>query len=249
MKATLLWHASLALLTQATLSSARAEELYANDFNGPPGSSYPERTSSAIVYASPAAPPGKGVRPAPLVTSVESPNHAQRFLGEFGGPASGAPGDPGYNRTRVEQTVSLALHDLPAHTALRVSFDLYILKSWDGRSPVYGPDRWSLKIAGGATLLETTFSNNPKVAEEGSSQDYPQPGSPPRSGAVSTGTLGYSPFFRDSIYHFAFTVAHAERRLTLEFGSSLMEGKGIADESWGLDNVRISSVTLEAERP
>jgi len=51
----------------------------------------------------------------------------------------------------------------------------------------------------------------------------------PRTGAVSTGTLGYSSFFKDSIYHLEFTFPHSERELRLNFQSSLFEGKGPAD--------------------
>ena len=232
----------LAIFAYFSVVPVLAEDVYVNDFNGPLGSKYPEWTSSAISYASTANPPGKGTLPPPMVTNVESPNHAQRFIGEFGGPQIGVPSDSGYNHTRVEQTVSLALHDLPPHTKLKVSFDLYILRSWDGLSPAYGPDGWSLGIAGGRTLFATTFSNNPKSKTEGSYQDYPSPKSAPQKGAASTNTLGYSTFFTDSIYHLDFTFEHSDSNLTLNFSSSLFEGKGTADESWGLDNVRISSV-------
>ena len=242
MSAKVILVSNLALLVCIFAVPVMADDVYVNDFNGPIGAKYPEWTSSAISYVSMANPPGKGALQAPVVTNVESPNHAQRFLGEFGGPRIGVPADPGYNHTRVEQTVSLALHDLPAHTALKVSFDLYILKSWDGLSPAYGPDRWSLGVTGGSILLATTFSINPKVKTEGSYQDYPQPNSMPRSGAASTNTLGYNAFFADSIYHLDFTFAHSGNNLTLNFSSSLFEGKGVADESWGLDNVRIATV-------
>jgi hypothetical protein len=227
---------------QICVRPAVAGDVYFNDFNGPLGSEYPEWKSSAITYASLDNPPGKGTLARPAVGNVESPNHAQRFLGEFGGPQIGVPGDPGYNHTRVEQTVSLSLRDLPPHAMLRVSFDLYILKSWDGLSPAYGPDRWSLGIEGGPVLFASTFSNNPKVKPEGSYQDYPRPGSAPRSGAASTNTLGFGTYFGDSIYHLDFTFAHSERNLTLNFTSSLFEGKGTGDESWGLDNVGIKIV-------
>ena len=216
--------------------------VYFNDFNGPLASQYPEWTSSIIEYASSGTPPRTGMLPAPAVRNVDSPNHAQRFLGEFGGPPIGAPGDPGYNHTRVEQTVSLACHNLPDHRRLRVSFDLYILKSWDGTSPEYGPDQWSLAVAGGSRLFASTFSNNPKFEREGSYQDFPYPRSQPRSGAISTNTLGFGTFFGDSIYHFDFVFPHSDNNLTLHFSSSLFEGKGTADESWGLDNVRVSIV-------
>ena len=226
--------------------AARAGQVYSNGFNRPVGRTYPEWTSSPINYTSATQPPRHGTLPAPEVATVESPNHARRFLGEFGGPAIGKPGDAGWNRTRVEQTVSLALRDLPAHAALKVSFDLLILKSWDGNSPAYGPDRWSVAVTGGPTLLATTFSNNPKVATEGSYQDYPKPQSAPRTGAVSTGTLGYSEFFKDSIYGMQFTFPHSAKELRLDFQSSLFEGKGPADESWGFANVVIETVPLAA---
>jgi hypothetical protein len=220
-----------------------AADVYFNDFAGPLGSQYPEWASSPIAYASATNPPGTGVLPPPSVTNCESPNRSQRFLGEFGGPRVGAPGDAGYNRTRVEQTVSLTLHDLPPHSALNLSFDLYIMKSWDGDSPVYAPDRWSLAVAGGPVLLAATFSNNPKVRTQGSDQDYPSPRSPPRTGAALTNTLGCN-FFGDSVYPLSFTFAHTGRDLKLNFSSSLFEGKGVADESWGLDNVRITTAGL-----
>ncbi len=231
----------LALTAYISVSPVSADDVYFNDFNGPVGSKYPEWTSSAITYASTATPPGKGTLPPPMVSSTESPNHAQKFLGEFGGPPIGMAGDPGYNHTRVEQTVTLSLHDLPQHTKLKVSFDLYLLKSWDGTSPAYGPDRWSLVIAGGRTLFASTFSNNPKVQTEGCYQDYPHPKSAPQSGAASTKRLGYSDYFTDSSYHFDFTFEHSDSKVMLNFCSSLFEGKGTADESWGLDNVKVST--------
>jgi hypothetical protein len=215
--------------------------VYANDFNGPVGSTFPEWTSSPITYVKTVT-KESGALPAPAVATVESPNRQQRFLGEFGGPAIGRPGEPDWNRTRVDQTVSLALADLGPHTKVTVAFDLYVLKSWDGNSPQYGPDRFTVAVAGGPVLLDTTFSNNPKVREDGSYQSYPaangdRADNPPQTGAASTGTLGYSDFFKDSVYHFSFTFSHTGPSLRLDFGSSLFEGKGAGDESWGLDNV------------
>jgi hypothetical protein len=215
-----------------------AREIYFNDFNGPPGSVYPEWISSAITYASRTNPPGSGVLPPPPVTNTDSTNGTRQFLGEFGGPRIGRPGDPGFNHTRVDQTISLTLTNLPPHSTLRLTFDLLVLKSWDGNSPMYGPDCWKLSVADGPVLLDTTFSNNPKVAREGSDQNYPQLCAMPRTGAARTNSLGYK-FFGDSIYPMEFTFAHSATTLKLDFRSSLFEGKGLADESWGLDNVRL----------
>ena len=231
---------SLGIIAWAAMGSAFGQIVYSNDFNQSPGTRYPEWTSSQIEYASTTNPPGAGTLPAQTITNADAPSHAQRFLGEFGGPVIGAPGDPGYNHTRVQQTVRLTLNDLPLHRHLRIAFDLYILKSWDGNSPMYGPDRWSFGVGGRPPLLATTFSNNPKVEKEGCYQDYPRPSSPPRSGAVSTNTFGFRPYFGDSVYHLEFVFEHSDPQLVLEFAGDLFEGKGVPDESWGLDNVEVS---------
>jgi hypothetical protein len=227
--------------------------IYRNDFNGPIGSSFPEWTSSPIAFHKTVT-GEKGALPAGAVATVESPNRRERFLGEFGGPPVGRPGDPDWNRTRVDQTVILALKNLGAHTRAVVSFDLYVLKSWDGNSRPYGPDRFMLRVAGGSVLLDTTFSNNPKVREDGSYQCYPGSSgeavsNPPQTGAAEIGILGYSNFFKDSVYHLSFEFPHADSTLTLEFSSGLFEGKGTADESWGLDNVVVSADVPAGSEP
>lgn len=226
----------------------QAAEIYSNDFNGPPGSKYLEWSSSAISYVSATGRPRSGVLPPAKVTNCASPNGAQKFLGEFGGPPVAAPGDADYMRVRVEQTISLTLTNLPSHGTLKLSFDLYILKSWDGNSPAYGPDRWRLAVSNGPVLLDTSFSNNPKVKDDGSYQDYPRPGSPPRTGAISKNTLGYNAFFGDSIYRFEFAFAHSASTVTVNFSSSLFEGKGTEDESWGLDNVVVSTASVSPRK-
>jgi hypothetical protein len=177
------------------------------------------------------------------VSNVESPRGGRRFLGEFGGPRI----DPKAG-TRVRQTVRLRLDQLPPHNEVTVSFDLLILKSWDGSSPGYGPDRFALKVGGGATLLDSTFSNNPKLESDRSFQDYPRPDSPPRSGASSVNDYGYD-FFGDSTYRLSFRFPHAGDSLTLEFASDLFEGKGAGDESWGLDDVVVRVAEEPLARP
>ncbi|HEY3267723.1 MAG TPA: DUF642 domain-containing protein [Armatimonadota bacterium] len=168
-----------------------------------------------------------------------TPRHApDRFLGEF---STGA--------------VTLSLGALPAHEALTVSFDLYIIRSWDGndtrdlgRGPV-GPDPFSV-IADGQTLLDTTFS------AWGGSMDEPQsyPAAfnkaqsvnlPARIGAAENDTLGfrYDGYVQDSIYRFSFTFPHVSSNLAVRFQSIPNEGMG--NESWGLDNMAVSVVPLD----
>lgn len=111
----ILGNAGLALMMLALVacSDSVAVEVYSNRFEAPLGTHFPEWTSSAIRFRSAADPPGAGELPPQEVINCESPNRAQRLLGEFGGPKIGTAADPGYNRTQVEQTIHFALSDLP----------------------------------------------------------------------------------------------------------------------------------------
>ena len=61
---------------------------------------------------------------------------------------------------------------------------------------------------------------------------------PGGTGAVENDTLGYS-FFGDSVYRLTYTFANLSDALTLNFiGSNLQD---ISDESWGLDNVKVTA--------
>ena len=235
-------HVSISVIA-VLIASAFGDEVYFNDFNAAPGTTYPEWTSTGYSNsANRAGTVAVGSGPQ-AVAIVESPNGEERFLGEFGGRAilTARPFDP-QHFVRVDETVTLTLSNLKPHTAVTLTFDLYILKSWDGNNPNYGPDRWSLSVQGGPTLLDTTFSNNPKTgAYDLSLQNYPESYSAHQTGAAAVNTLGYK-FYGDSIYHLSFTFAHIGAKLALNFSSSLFEGKGTGDESWGLDNVRVSTI-------
>jgi SAM-dependent methyltransferase len=56
---------------------------------------------------------------------------------------------------------------------------------------------------------------------------------------VAVNTLGHR-FFGDSTYHLEFTFPHTEDKLALEFASDLFEGEGTEDESWGLDDIKVT---------
>jgi hypothetical protein len=163
-------------------------------------------------------------------TSVSTtPAGANRFLGEFSA-----------------QTVTLALADLPTHTDITVSFDVYIIRTWDGNGiPENGPDQLKVAVAGGPTLLHTTFSNLPNQTNHRQAYPdaYPGGDNPALTGAAEMGTLGYPPRggflnFGDSVYQLSFTFPHTESALTLDFSGINLQS--IFDESWGLDNVVVA---------
>ena len=86
----------------------------------------------------------------------ETPVGGRRFLGQFG-----------------SETVTLSLdadsidQDIDVMT---VSFDLFVIRTWDGNHAAAdsGPDRFTLSLGDGTTLLDTTFSNgHPSSAAAG----------------------------------------------------------------------------------
>src|ERR1700683_1201167 len=161
----------------------------------------------------------------------------REFLGQFG-----------------STSLSLSLNNLAVHSALTVTFDLFIIQSWDGTvTSSQGPDVWDLSVAGGQTLLHTTFANN------GDSQAYPGafPGAsnPTQTGATEVDTLGYTfdygPDFggilpNDSVYHLSFNFPHSSSSIQLVFTAALMPtGEPITDESWGLANFTVAGTVAE----
>lgn len=119
-------------------------------------------------------------------TTDVTPIGAKRFLGQFG-----------------NQTVTLTLSNLPLHGEVHLSFDLFIIRSWDGDAgPVpegyargVGPDIWSLDIKRGPRLIQTTFDNRSLLPgapfyRQSYPGQYPSAGYPPQTASSESNTLG-----------------------------------------------------------
>ena len=182
--------------------------------------------------------------------------------------ASGAAVTPGISTTPVgnrqflgqfgNTTATLSLAGLPAHDAVTISFDLYVINSWDGSDVLrkWGPDGWSFAIDG-QSQLSTTFSNQPLPSPGAANnvqtfggQWLPAGTYPAFTGAAEVNTLGYK-FYRgsyqrlesmDSVYRFTYTVPHAGDSVRFDFRGFGLQG--LSDESWGLDNVRVTATEL-----
>ena len=170
----------------------------------------------------------------PLVIS-STPSGARNFLGNLG-----------------RETARLSLDTLPPHRTVSVRFQLLILDSWDGGRYGSGWDRWILDVVSGPRLIETTFYNNnedpdlaqlPLQAFPGTVTQSFQPG---MTGAIEKRTLGYGKdwdgngklYDRSAVYDIEVVFPHSSAKLALDFtGAANQE---TADESWGLDNVRVS---------
>lgn len=170
-------------------------------------------------------------------TTSLTPVGSRRFLGMF-----------------QQETVNLTLDNVPDNQTVTVSFDLYIINTWDGSQLVdplsnpphtVGPDIWELNVAGGPTLLHTTFSIFDGTKAIHSFRSFPQsfPGSYPtdsflaRTGAVENDTLGY--FEGDSVYHLEFDFDHSTGPVVLNFSS---EHPVTDPEVWGIDNIVVTAV-------
>jgi len=154
----------------------------------------------------------------------------RKFLGQF-------------NNNNIRLTLSC----LPPHEMLRIAFDLFMIRSWDGNvitsgESTVGPDLWSFGVSNDPVLV-TTFSN-----WIGGYQAYPM--AYPRgnmlafTGASEINTLGfeYGDIPMDSVYHMSFLVPHKIDFLVIEF--SALGLQSLSDESWGLDNINVSIADL-----
>lgn len=151
--------------------------------------------------------------------STEITPSGERFLGQF-----------------ASDAITLTLSNLPTHNQVRITFDLYLIRSWDGNNTDFGPDIWELSLDGNSILL-TTFSNF-DASRQAYPGSYPGGDFPPRTGAAANNSLGYlwegEP--KDSTYHLTFVIDHTATDLEALFSGTLQVA---TDESWGLDNIEV----------
>lgn len=120
--------------------------------------------------------------------------------------------------------------DTPARSGgsmqvISITFDLYILDSWDGTTLNFGQDRLGMKVNG--TELFGAFFNNQSAAD-----NFRRPDDGPRD-------MGWNRW-NDSVYRdirVDFLVSGELEHLRFKWQGTA--DQGIDDESWGLDNVRI----------
>jgi hypothetical protein len=201
------------LAASLAFAPAQAATVYSNDFEAPAVGTSPGAEWSAN-------------------TEVNVTPTGRKFLG--------GTGDASNSLGLGNETATLSLGGLGLHDTVTVSFDAYIINSWDGAAGNgdAGPDEFRF-ISDGTTRLDTTFSN---VNEFGRTQNYPNATGgatvPAHTGAAEVDTLGYS-FFGSTVYALSFTFAHTGGGLTLDWLSLGLQG--LTDESWGIDNLVVST--------
>ena len=166
-----------------------------------------------------------------FLTSV-TPVGARRFLGEFS-----------------NELVRLTLTNLPPHTNVTVAFDLLLIRSWDGTR---GDDIWELNVDGTAPLLHSIFQvHDTFTTPPFPHQSFPDPfltgSNAAFTGASEIDTLGYfySGNAEDCVYRMTYSCFHTNSSLQINFVG--LTDEPIANESWGLDNVRVTLAAGAAE--
>ena len=166
-------------------------------------------------------------------TVETAPLGGQKILGQFS-----------------NQTVTLTMDEIRAGERVLLSFDFCAIRTWDGNigggGP--GPDIFSVQVDNGPILLSSTFSvGDPESAH---TMSYPFVAGmgyfPSLTGATSVDTLGYQ--WRDRVLdatwrmNFEFTAPTDVVRINF----SALGLQSIDDESWALDNVVVSTITVPA---
>lgn len=196
-------------------------------------------------FASGAASPQIGG--AGTVTSVGGYSGSLGFADNFlvnttGGDGAGGAG-PG-------SATTLSLSGLGTHTALKLSFDLALIDSWDGAGGAFPSGDFFNVHLDGAEIFKLSVDNaqsiHPELVPATASNRLPL--------AERFGTVGS--FYLDSGFKVAVTVPHSSSAAVFSFFASGGGWQGGADdESWAIDNLRVealgglSTVPLPASLP
>jgi hypothetical protein len=147
---------------------------------------------------------------------------------------------------------TFTLKGLPPHKLLRVTFDLYLFRSWDGSHPSWGPGLWDMKVSGddGRTLVHATFSNCGFFRdnnEQSFPDNYPAKPYPAWTLATENQTLCTTQdwggpdrtFDASGVYHLVMPFPHTDSEVILEFQSTLPDNP---DKPYGLANMKVEAL-------
>jgi hypothetical protein len=126
-----------------------------------------------------------------------------------------------YLRNSTNGTTSFTVSGLEAHDALRLQFDLAFLDSWDRPDDTrWGPDYLFV------TVGSSTYQYAPTA----------WPGD-----LVGRGSYAANGSWQDSVHRLDFLVPHSDGSFTFSIRAGGGGYQGGNDESWGIDNIRLSA--------
>lgn len=136
----------------------------------------------------------------------------------------------------------LTLTGLPAHSAIDIEFLLAVIDSWDGSSAGFPSGDFFTVTVDGVPIFTESFVNS----QAGFTQTYVAPSGGELAYKQNLGfTVGFH--HSDSAYDMALEpsfqgVPHSASTLTVVFSGSGTGYQGGTDESWAIDQLRVSLV-------
>lgn len=125
---------------------------------------------------------------------------------------------------------TLSLGGLAAHTTVTLAVDIAFIDSWDGTTPPFGPDFFVATLDGAEV-----FVGNPGA---GVVSGVPGVGFVE---TVPSQNLGFNSGWPDRGFSLILTAPHAASTAAFTFFARGAGWQGGDDESWALDNVRVST--------
>ena len=165
-------------------------------------------------------------------------------LGPVGAPFSGS-----FLRSATANTVTLTLAGLPTHSTISLSLLFAAIDSLDGTGSFPSGDFLKITLDG-SQIFRESFAN----ATAAQIQSYVPPANVQLARRVDLGFGGPGGFYTDSAYNFGAdpqfaNIAHSASSAVFSF---VIEGEGVQsldDESWAMDNLRVSVNSATAPVP
>ncbi|WP_332739410.1 PEP-CTERM sorting domain-containing protein [Hydrogenophaga sp.] len=147
-------------------------------------------------------------------------------------------------RSPTANTVTLSLSGLPTHDTISLEFLFAAIDSLDGTGAFPAGDFFKI-VFDGVTLFSESFAN----ATPGQIQSYIPPVGVELARHLDLGFTGPGSFYTDSAYNlgadplFA-NFAHTGSTAVIEFFIFGEGNQDLNDESWAMDNLKVSVTTL-----
>ncbi|MHB0973427.1 MAG: PEP-CTERM sorting domain-containing protein [Thiobacillus sp.] len=186
-----------------------------------------------------------GALPAEIAPGTATLTGVQGYAGY--GPAGNQFGG-NFLRSATGNTVTLSLTGLPAHDTISLEFLFAAIDSLDGTGTFPAGDFFKI-VFDGTTLFSESFAN----ADPSQIQSYVPPAGVELARRVDLGFSGPGGYYTDSAYNlgadprFA-NFAHTGSTATIDFFIFGEGNQSLDDESWAMDNLRVS-VTTQATVP
>ncbi len=158
----------------------------------------------------------------------------RRYLGLFG-----------------NQMIKLTLGNLPLHDSVDVSFDMYVVATWDGNvNTANGPDLFRvLDLNCNTSYSSTTSFSRMDGARQAYPDRYPGGDNPKDSGAIDKLMINNEQVsFSATVYRLNYRFAHNCPTLQLGLNALLRDiSSNFQNESWGIDNLKLRLNTVQPD--